>query len=76
MLININLKRNFKNKFACANCAFEKLHACFHRVFIKRVFIFLKLLHDDFIKLILKNKDLLIAFNKILYVFILLNDVI
>ena len=38
--------------------------------------MFFKLLHDDLIKLILKNKSLLIAFNETLYVFTLLNDVI
>ena len=36
--------------------------------------MFLELLHDDFIKLILKDKSLSIAFNEALYVFILLND--
>ena len=76
MLININLKQNFKNKFVCVNYVLKKLHACFYRVFIKRVFIFFKLLHDDFIKLILKNENLSIAFNKTLYVFVLLNDAI
>ena len=76
ILIDINLKQNLKDKFACVNYVFKKLHAYFHRAFIKRVFMSLKLLHDDFIKLILKDKSLLIAFNKALYVFTLLNDVI
>ena len=70
------MKRNFKNKLACANYTFEKLHACFHRAFIKRIFMFLELLHDDLIKSILKNKNLLTAFNETLYVFTLLNDAI
>ncbi len=35
-----------------------------------------ELLHEDLIRLILKEKELLIVFNEILYVFILLNDVI
>ena len=70
------MKQDFKNKLACVNYALEKLHACFYRVFIKRVFMFFKLLHEDFIKLILKDKNLLITFNKTLYVFTLLNDVI
>ena len=36
----------------------------------------LKLLHENLIKSILKDKNLLIAFNEALYVFTLLNDVI
>ncbi len=38
--------------------------------------MFLELLHKDLMKLILKEKELLIVFNEALYVFILLNDVI
>ena len=76
MLININLKRNLKNKIACKNYVFNKLHACSHRVLIKRVIILLKLLHEDLMSLILKVKNLFIVYNKALYVFTLLNDAI
>ncbi len=34
-----------------------------------------KLLHKNLIRLVLKEKDLLVAFNEALYVFTLLNDV-
>ena len=35
----------------------------------------LELLHENLLKLIIKKNDLVIVFNKVLYVFILLNDV-
>jgi len=37
--------------------------------------MFLELLHENLIRLILKEKGLLIVFNEALYVFTLLNDV-
>ncbi len=54
MLTDINLKQELRDKFICENCVLKKLHACFHRVLIKRVFMSLKLLHEDFMSLILK----------------------
>ncbi len=38
--------------------------------------MFFKLLHKNLIRLILKEKELLIVFNEVLYVLILLNNVI
>ncbi len=76
MLIKIDLKRNLKDKLVCENCVLRKLHAYFHRVLIKRVIMFLKLLYEDFMSLILKDKSFFFAYNEALYVFILLNDVI
>ena len=37
--------------------------------------MFLKLLHKDFINFIYKKYNVLIVYNKMLYIFILLNDV-
>ncbi len=76
MLIKINLERNLKDKLVCENCALKKLHACSYRALIKRVTMFLKLLHENLMSLILKDKSLFFAYNEALYVFILLNDVI
>ena len=74
MITNINLKRDFKIKSTCKNYVLEKLHVYSHRVLIKHVIISLELLHDDLMRLILKEKRLLIVYNETLYVYILLND--
>ncbi len=76
MLIKINLKRNLKDKLVCENCVLKKLYAYSHRVLIKRVIMFLKLLHEDFKSLILKDKNIFFAYNEAFYVFTFLNDVI
>ena len=74
MIIDIDLNRNLKDKSICENYVLEKLHVCSYRVFIKRAIISFKLLHDDLMSLILKEKSLFIVFNEALYVFTLLNN--
>ena len=74
MSTGIDLKRDPKDKTACKNCAFGKLHACPHRAPIKRATMPLELLHGDLMGPILKVKGLSTAYNGALYVFTLLDD--
>ena len=74
MIIEINLKQNFVVKQICEKCVIEKMKTKSYRVSIRQAIMLLKLLHDDFMKLILKKNDFVKVANEVLYVFILLND--
>ena len=74
--MNINFEKNSHDIIACEICVKEKLHAKLYKTSIKRINQSLKLIHDDLMKFIFKNHDLLMTYNETLYVFILLNDFI